>query len=116
MTLRFDAIQVWQQSLALAGEIDLQARLFPRMELFNQTAQIKRAADSVVLHIAEGNTTQPVWAWKYFLGKALRSAMEVRSCLFIARSSHYLAEEDFNRLQQSYSQLCCLIATLHDGL
>jgi len=56
MPFRFEELIVWQRSFKLANDIDLLAQSFPKREMFNLSAQIKRSADSVVLNIAEGST------------------------------------------------------------
>lgn len=56
MAFRFEELKVWHKSLELANEIDLLTRTFPVIEKFSLCSQIKRAADSVVLNIAEGST------------------------------------------------------------
>ena len=64
MAFKFESLQVWQKALELTDEIDsLTKNSFPKEELFILTSQIKRAADSVVLNIAEGCTgqTNPVF-------------------------------------------------------
>ncbi len=60
-------------------------RSFPKYELYSLSNQIRRASDSVVLNIAEGCTGQSNPEFSKFLGYALRSAIEVVSCLFIAK-------------------------------
>lgn len=54
MAFRFEELKIWQLSLDLSNDIDSLAKSFPRIELFSLTSQIKRAADSVNLNIAEG--------------------------------------------------------------
>ena len=54
MAFKFEDLKVWQISLELSNEIDLIAKSFPKIELFSLSSQIKRAADSVNLNIAEG--------------------------------------------------------------
>nr|WP_262909310.1 four helix bundle protein [Mucilaginibacter roseus] len=81
MPFKFESLQVWQRALDLTVEIDKLTKLFSKEELFILTAQIKRAADSVVLNIAEGCTGQTNAVFKNFLSYALRSAIEVVSCL-----------------------------------
>ena len=49
--------------------------------LFILTSQIKRAADSISLNIAEGSTGQSNAEQKKILGYAQRSVLEVVSCL-----------------------------------
>ena len=54
MAFKFEELKVWQVSLKLSNEIDTIAKNFPRIELFSLANQIKKAADSVNLNIAEG--------------------------------------------------------------
>jgi four helix bundle protein len=65
--------------------VDKLAKIFPKDELFVLTAQMKRAADSVVLNIAEGSTLQSKSEFKRFLVIANRSALEVVACFYLAR-------------------------------
>jgi len=58
MAFRFEELKVWQMALDLSNEIDLLSKRFPADERFSLSSQIKRAADSVVLNIAEGSTGQ----------------------------------------------------------
>ena len=58
MSFKFEKLKVWNVALELTDEVDAIARSFPKHELFTLASQIKRAADSVVLNIAEGSTLQ----------------------------------------------------------
>ena len=58
MAFRFEDLRVWQSALKLCNEIDIVTEAFPKKELYSLASQIKRAADSVVLNIAEGSTGQ----------------------------------------------------------
>jgi four helix bundle protein len=85
MAFRFEDLKVWHKAVDLSNEIDILSRQFPRIELFSLSSQIKKAADSVVLNIAEGSTGQSLPEFKRFLNIALRSAIEVVACLFLAK-------------------------------
>jgi four helix bundle protein len=61
----------------MAMEVNNLTKTFPKDELFILTSQIKRAADSVSLNIAEGSTGQSNAEFKKFLTYALRSDIEV---------------------------------------
>lgn len=91
MAFRFESLQVWQIALDLDDRINQLTKSFPKEEVYILTSQIKRAADSVVLNIAEGSTGQTKAVFKVFLSYALRSAIEVVSCIFIAKKAklHY---------------------------
>ncbi len=54
MAFRFEELKVWHMAVDLSNKIDLLAKSFPVIERFSLASQIKRAADSVVLNIAEG--------------------------------------------------------------
>jgi four helix bundle protein len=117
MAFKFENLQVWQKSLDLTDHINLLTKdVFPKDELFILTSQIKRAADSIVLNIAEGCTgqTNPVFA--NFLSYALRSCIEVVACLFIARRRGFLNEQQFNSLYQDCEILSKMITSLKNNL
>ena len=66
MAFKFEKIDVWQEAFRLSNEIDKTAVNFPKHELFSLASQMKRAADSVVLNIAEGSTGQTSAEFKNF--------------------------------------------------
>ncbi len=75
MPFKFEKLVIWQLSVEMANNIHLMTRSFPKEELFSLTSQIKRAADSVALNIAEGSTGQSNQEQKRFLGYAQRSGI-----------------------------------------
>lgn len=77
---------------------------------------MKRAADSVVLNIAEGSTGQLIPEYKRFLSIALRSAIVVVACLFIAQSRNYIKEEVFRKQYELYEILCKMTTKLRDPM
>lgn len=105
MSFKFEKLTVWQQALDRADEIDQVTRSFPQHELYSLSAQIKRAADSVVLNIAEGSTLQTDAEFRRFLVMANRSAYEVVACLYLAVRRHYLEERKFQELYDGYLNL-----------
>ena len=116
MAFRFEELRVWQSALRLSNEIDIVAESFPKKELYSLSSQIKRAADSVVLNIAEGSTGQSKPEFKRFLRIALRSAIEVVACLFVARTRSYIEEPAFKKYYCEYELLCKMITKLIDSL
>lgn len=86
MAFRFEELKVWHLALELSNEINIMIEPFPKKELYSLCSQIKRAADSVVLNIAEGSTGQSIPEFKRFLSIALRSAIEVVACLYISKN------------------------------
>ena len=115
MAFRFEDLQVWQKAMDLGEQINQLTKAFPKDELFILTSQIKRAADSVILNIAEGSTGQSKAVFKVFLGYSLRSAIEVVSCLFIAKRRRYINDDLFNELYAEYEVLVKMITALKNS-
>lgn len=116
MAFRFESLQVWQNALDLGEEINQLTKGFPKDEIYVLTSQIKRAADSVVLNIAEGSTGQSKAVFKVFLTYALRSGIEVVSGLFIAKKRGYIHDDAFNILYSEYEVLVKMITALKNSL
>jgi four helix bundle protein len=116
MAFRFEELKVWELALRLSNEIDMAVKKFPKEELYSLCSQMKRAADSVVLNIAEGSTGQSKAEFKRFLGISLRSAIEVVSCLFISHSRKYINDTEFKKYYEEYEVLCKMITRLRDSL
>ncbi|HCN83707.1 MAG TPA: four helix bundle protein, partial [Sphingobacteriaceae bacterium] len=96
MAFKFEKLKVWQKAVDLSDNIDRMTKLFPKAEIFILSSQIKRAADSVSLNIAEGSTGQSNPEFKRFLGYALRSNIEVVGCLHLAKKREYIDEMRFS--------------------
>jgi four helix bundle protein len=116
MAFRFEELLVWQKAMDLDEDINQLTKTFPREEIYILTSQIKRAADSVVLNIAEGSTGQSKAVFKVFIGYSLRSAIEVVSCLFIAQKRNYISEPEFKRLYNEYEALVKMLTSLRKSV
>lgn len=116
MSFRFEELIIWQKAFKLSNDIDLLTLTFPKRELFSLSSQIKRAADSVVLNIAEGSTGQTKPEFKRFLNIALRSAVEVVACLMMSKERKYINEIQFKTLYNEYEILCKMITKFRNGL
>ncbi|MCY7309397.1 MAG: four helix bundle protein [Chitinophagaceae bacterium] len=116
MAFRFEELKVWHIAADLSNEIDLLAKTFPIEERFSLASQNKRAADSVVLNIAEGSTGQSTPEFKRFLGIVLRSAVEVVACLYLAHKRKYVANEIYQKHYDGYEILCKMITKLRSSM
>jgi four helix bundle protein len=116
MGFRFEELKVWHIAVDLSNAIHLLARKFPVEERFNLASQMRRAADSVVLNIAEGSTGQTIPEFKRFLDIALRSAIEVVACLYLAFKRSYVLEAEYTKFYNEYEILCKMITKLRDSM
>lgn len=106
MAFKFEKLKVWENAVDLSGDISDLVKTFPKDELYVLTPQIKRAADSISLNIAEGSTGQTNPEFRKFLGYSLRSGIEVVGCLFLDRRRKLITEEKFSLF---YNKLTVLI-------
>lgn len=58
MSFKFEKLIIWQDSMTFGETIFNVSANFPAEEKFNLISQIRRAADSIALNIAEGNILQ----------------------------------------------------------
>lgn len=112
MAFKFEQLLVWQKAIDLTGVVHELTLQFPKDELFILTSQIKRATDSIALNIAEGSTGQTNPEFKKFLSYAVRSAIEVVSCLHIARRRNLISEKDFENVYLKIEEILKMIQAL----
>ena len=112
MAFKFEQLRVWQKSLELTSLVNNITKYFPKDELFVLTSQIKRAADSVTLNIAEGSTGQSNREFVKFLRYALRSNIEVVSCIFIAKERDIISKENFEKIYSMSEEILAMISAL----
>lgn len=94
---KFEKLIVWQEAMQLGEEMNNLASNFPEKELFNLSSQLRRAADSVALNIAEGSILQSPPEYKKFLGYAIRSLAEVVTCLHKTKRREYISGELYEK-------------------
>lgn len=116
MSFKFEKLLVWQKAIELSADIHNLTKTFPKDELYVLTTQIKRAADSIALNIAEGSTGQSNAEFNRFLSYALRSNIEVVSCLYLAQKRELLIQLDFNRLYNQCKEILYMINSLKHSL
>jgi len=116
MAFKFEELRVWQRALDLTERVHNQTLSFPREELYVLTSQIKRATDSIALNIAEGSTGQSDKEFARFLGIALRSGIEVVSCIHIAKRRKLINEDQFAHYYNELTEIIKMIQALRNSL
>lgn len=106
---KFEKLRIWHSAMDF-GELIFEASgKFPIDEKYNLISQIRRAADSIALNIAEGSTGQTNKEFRKFIGYSLRSLAEVVTCLHKGKRRKYLNESDFSSFYtQAYTLMNCM--------
>src|SRR5216117_1221010 len=92
-------LRAWQFAELLAVECSKAAQRFPDFEQERLADQLRRAAYSVPLNIAEGSTRKGTRDYRRFLDTAWASLAEVETALALARDIGYLQPAEFVRLE-----------------
>jgi four helix bundle protein len=82
------------------------AKKFPSEERFDLTSQACRAANSIVLNIAEGCGRGTKKDFSHFLDMALGSTFETVACFFIARRQSYISQLELEEIKREGESLC----------
>jgi four helix bundle protein len=98
---KFEKLEVWSLSIEY---LDLAYSIFeslPKDEDINLKSQMRRAATSVALNIAEGSTDQTDAEQSRFIGHAIRSLVEVVACLrIVSRRGHVIDDDLVNKAEE----------------
>lgn len=89
---------------------------FPKRRVYILASHIKRAADSIALNIAEGSTGQTNGEFSQFISYALRSAIEVVSCLYLGKKRGIIKEEKFQELYSEIESIVRMLQALRNSL
>lgn len=116
MAFSFEDLKVWQKSVAYTAKAAELTRSFPDEERYVLSSQLKRAADSIALNIAEGSTGQSKAEFSRFLGYAIRSAMEVITCLHIGKARGLINEDTFVSLYSELEEIVRMIQALRNSM
>lgn len=112
MKFRFENLQVWQDARKFISRIYSITRKFPRDEIFGLTDQIRRAAVSIALNIAEGSDRKSDIEFRRYLRMAMTSVEEVVAALYVALDQKYLTQPDFDQLYQDANMIAAKINAL----
>ncbi|HNE49904.1 MAG TPA: four helix bundle protein [Chitinophagales bacterium] len=112
MAFKFEDLKIWQRALDISFKVNELTKSFPKDEIYILSSQIKRAADSISLNIAEGSTGQSDAEFNRFLGISMRSAIEVIACLHIAKRRNIVDDNQFNELYNEIESLIISIQSL----
>jgi len=116
MGFKFEKLDVWHKSVELSYKINKLVVYFPKEEMFVLSAQLKRSADSISLNITEGSTGQSNAEFKRFLGYAIRSAIELVTGLYLAKSRDLINDNSFSELYNETEKVSIMIQALRKAL
>lgn len=97
-------------------EVYLLTDLYPKDEIFGLTSQMRRAAISIPLNIAEGSAKSSNKDFARFLEMAIGSSMELETAMIIAFNLKYINLEVLSEKQNKITILQKMIYKFKNGL
>jgi len=105
----FRRMVIYDRALALAAEVYGLTRRLPPDEAFGLSSQLRRAAVSVALNIAEGSGSSSSREFGRFLEIARRSLYEIEAGLQITTRIRLLASDDCHLTAAHADELAAMI-------
>ncbi len=101
----YEKLDVWQESINLVTDVYSAVKLLPKEELYALSDQIRRAAVSIPLNIAEGQQRQSTKDFINFLVIARGSLGELKTQIIICGRLGYLNTEKTRQLENKCDQV-----------
>ena len=102
----YENIQVYEKSYKAALSIYRVSKGFPKEEIYALTNQIRRAATSIPLNIAEGYAKRESQAeFKRYLMMAIGSSDEMSVLIDFAKDLGYMEQETYNKAKEEYDSI-----------
>jgi four helix bundle protein len=108
----FKKLRVWQEAKSLAVLSSAAIEKLPRHERYVLGDQWRRAAYSVVLNLAEGNSRRGPREFRRFLDMARSSLHELEGILELSEALNYLPEGELRTLRIKRGHCARLIYAL----
>jgi four helix bundle protein len=105
MAFRFEGLEIFHLAVEFSVGVHDLVKKFPAEERFDLTSQARRAANSIVLNIAEGSGRGTKKDFSHFLDMALGSTFETVACFFIAEKQSYISKQDLEKIKKEAESL-----------
>lgn len=112
----YKKLDVWRKAYQLGLSIYKHTSSFPKEETYGITNQMRRAATSIAVNIAEGNTRSSTKEYVQYLSIARGSASELETWLMFSKDLGYLNELAFLELSRQLDEVKALLFALQKSL
>ena len=113
---KFKELDVYKKALTFTRVVRETTKRFPKEELFVLSSQFRRAADSIVLNIAEGAGNSSKKEFARFLDYSIRSGFECLGCLDIALENKFIEESAHSTLTHDVNEIVAMLYGLKKSL
>ena len=108
----FRKLDVYKRLLLFTKKVREITRSFPKIEIHALTSQYNRAADSIVLNIAEGTGNDSKREFSKFLIYSIRSGYECGCCAEIAAVQKYISQSEYVKIIAETNEIVSMLIGL----
>lgn len=112
---KFEELKTYQEALVFIDSIYQITQSWPKTEIFGLVDQLRRAAISIALNIAEG-TSRTKKDFRHFLDIARGSCYECIAILTIAKNRGYIIHEEFSKQYEHCNKIARMISALKKSI
>ena len=112
----FRELRVYQELRCLHLEVNSVSLGFPKFELFELGAQIRRSSNSAPAQLAEGWGSRHTNVYIECISRAMGEVRETQHHLDIAHAKQYIGPEEFARLDGAYGGCIRMLERLQQAL
>ena len=113
---KYRELKVWQRGMKFTVTVYRETRQWPSEERFGLIGQIRRAACSIPMNIAEGAGNDSDKEFCRYLEMALRSSYEVMTAIDIGRGLEFLPDVRAHSLLQEADEIAAMLVGLMKSL
>ena len=115
MIQSYKDLKVYERSYKAAVRMYQISKAFPPEERYGLTSQIKRAATSIPLNIAEGyGKKESANEFKRFLMMAIGSCNEMQVLTDLIKDLGFINEELYRKISAEYDEIVRMLAVLKE--
>jgi len=89
---------------------------FPKHEMFGLVTQMRRAAYSIPMNLAEGAARDSEREFAQSVNIAIGSCEEVRYQLLLSKDLTYISKDEYSSIDKEYESVKRMLATLYKKL
>lgn len=115
MQFNFEKLDVYKKSNDFINQIYLLTKNYPKEEMFALTSQLRRAAVSISLNIAEGSARTKK-DFSRFIDMARGSIFECITILEISLKQNYIEKTKFNDFKNTLVEISKMLSGLKSSL
>ena len=116
MAFRFEGLEVFELAIELARDVYAVSGGFPREEMFGLTANLRRAAASVAMNIAEGAGRGTKRDFAHFIDMAVGSLFETVAALRLAERLQLIDAKQLGPVRESAETLARKLSSFKRSL